>query len=108
MRGFATLEEANFLTTSDAPDSWGAGVVVLFLEDEEREAVEREADVVRAGFLEELLFELLEEDLPVPVLPFTVHSFQIVSVLRGFHLLRRARMVAASVSYCITEHPFCQ
>ena len=64
MRGFATLEEANFLTTSDAPGSWGAGVVVLFLEDEEREA-----DVVRAGFLEELLFELLEEDLPVPVLP---------------------------------------
>ena len=64
MRGFATLEEANFLTTSDAPDSWGAGVVVLFLEDEEREA-----DVERAGFLEELLFELLEEDLPVPVLP---------------------------------------
>ena len=68
MRGFATLEEANLLTTSDAPDSWGAGVVVLFLEDEEREAVEREDDVVRAGFLEELLFELLEEDLPVPVL----------------------------------------
>ncbi len=69
MRGFATLEEANFLTTSDAPDSWGAGVVVLFLEDEEREVVEREVDVVRAGFLEELLFEFLEEDLPVPVLP---------------------------------------
>ena len=62
--GIAALEDANLLKREEAPDSVWIGAVV-FLE------VLREAEE-RAGFLEELLFEPLEEpverDLAVPAI----------------------------------------